>query len=216
MKDFRKKIIIFFLACILFCFNFYVSKKKYSLTNCEAREILKFDHPNVKENNENNNNENNDKINEEIALDSQNNNTKDDEELEAELEAKKEAETEEKIKKNNERISNELSTREKRIIPIGEIDGDIQAISKEFNRGIHLIYYCIDNHWACVDRKSFDRCKEIREKNKIRRELNLGCAQIKSFATENECILQQRKAIAKTSKKTTEGLCTSIGVDQHL
>ncbi|MCP4913152.1 MAG: hypothetical protein GY909_08530 [Oligoflexia bacterium] len=68
-------------------------------------------------------------------------------------------------------------------------------ISRKYYRGEHLIYDCKSNHFACVNRESFNLCKENREFDIVERRRNLRCAPLKVFRTQKECFDEQYKQI---------------------
>ncbi|MBF0298208.1 MAG: hypothetical protein HQK51_05785 [Oligoflexia bacterium] len=207
MIEFNKKIILFLFCFLIFCFDFRDSDNNYQIVSGEAREILKFDKAN--DSDKNSNNLENEKEQSEMKV-----NFDEDIGLGSKEEEKDDRDGKDEKNKEEGKITNELSPREKIVIPVGENDGEMLATSKDFYRGIHLIYYCQDHHWACVDRGSFDNCKKWREKSKSKRNLKLRCVPIQSYKTESECISKQKKGIASVEKSTIEEICTSIAVDQ--
>lgn len=93
----------------------------------------------------------------------------------------------------------------------GEVNGLQEEISTKFSRGIHLIYYCEDQHWACVDSNSYVLCKKWREEAINKEELKLRCIPVGNFKSEKECIDAQKKAINYPQKvKNINGEKNSI------
>jgi hypothetical protein len=75
------------------------------------------------------------------------------------------------------------------------------AIDSKYRSGSYLIYDCEDNHFACVNNESFDRCTEKREIDKKENLNKYRCTPIKNFSNKEECLKEnykiQQKAILK-------------------
>ncbi|MBF0360735.1 MAG: hypothetical protein HQK49_06975 [Oligoflexia bacterium] len=188
MRDLKKQAVVVLICLLIFCLDFSESDNSYKVSSGEAREVLSFDKNVTKDD------VTKDDVQEE----------KSDASLSEEVGLGLETSAQEKgTEKGTEKINSK-----RKAIPIGEPGGDVEEISNDFARGMHLIYYCKDKHWGCVDRASFDKCKMWRENAKNKREQNLKCVPIKSYQVESECIEKQKKGMVLGSDGVTDSFCT--------
>lgn len=75
-------------------------------------------------------------------------------------------------------------------------------ISSYYRRGSNLVYDCEDQHFACVDLESFQKCAKWRTKAFDLVEDFMPCAPLKKFSSGEECRRAHYKNIyAKIPKK---------------
>jgi len=60
-------------------------------------------------------------------------------------------------------------------------------ISKKYRRGPYFIYDCMDRHFACIDKDSYDTCKKDRDKMIEKKAHIFPCAPIKKFEDHDAC-----------------------------
>ena len=75
-------------------------------------------------------------------------------------------------------------------------------LSRKYYRGRYLIYDCESRFYACVNLPSYFNCKELREKQKDRKEVLLSCAPLKQFKTQKECFDTNYSLIHRVTNKS--------------
>ena len=79
-------------------------------------------------------------------------------------------------------------------------------LSTKYQRGVYLLYDCIDKHWVCTGLAESKICSEgrvIASENKFDR---MPCSPIKEFASESKCNEIQARL---TNASTTVRECKS-------
>lgn len=78
------------------------------------------------------------------------------------------------------------------------VDSSFQKASREeyridsrYRAGEFLIYDCRFQHFACVNKDSFDRCKELRALDKDNNNETYSCAGISKFENKEACVLKE-------------------------
>lgn len=75
---------------------------------------------------------------------------------------------------------------------------DESPMNSKYLSGLYLIYDCPNHYFACVDRESFESCKELREKNiKFTKAKRQPCAPFKKFETRVDCLKEQYRLIQR-------------------
>lgn len=82
-----------------------------------------------------------------------------------------------------------------------EDDSSGILISEDLREGRYLIYKCNDKHYACVDKDSYDQCKNIRGKDIKKKEVDLSCWPLKAYKNQQACFIEQKKLINKALDK---------------
>ena len=75
-------------------------------------------------------------------------------------------------------------------------DLDIQ-LDEQYEAGPFLIYQCGNKHFACVNKKSRDKCQLQRYYAQQTGDRNLQCANLKEFKVTKHCVHEQMKMIAR-------------------
>lgn len=75
-------------------------------------------------------------------------------------------------------------------------------ISQKYASGEYLIYDCIDRHFACVDKYSYEECQLAREQSITDKEAGLACAPLMKYEFFLQCAFQQQRYIESRPNKS--------------
>lgn len=74
-------------------------------------------------------------------------------------------------------------------------------INDYFKAGNYLIYDCFRGYYTCVDEDGFNKCKELRQKDKVDNKPQYSCAQLKKFSDHAGCAKTNYEVIEANAKK---------------
>ncbi|MCB9063152.1 MAG: hypothetical protein H6622_16630 [Halobacteriovoraceae bacterium] len=77
-----------------------------------------------------------------------------------------------------------------------------RQISREYYEGSYLIFNCDDGHFACVNERGFNYCKDKREYAVARGEYFLPCGPLKKFKDLTECLHEQDQHVYSLFNKS--------------
>jgi hypothetical protein len=68
-------------------------------------------------------------------------------------------------------------------------------ISENYRAGNTLIYDCLDNHYACVNELSMEKCNEDRSTAIKKKLAKYPCAVLKTFPKKEDCLLKNYQVL---------------------
>lgn len=68
-------------------------------------------------------------------------------------------------------------------------------LSLKYQKGEYLVYDCGDKHFVCTALPEYKRCLNQLNYDLENNEIDLSCAPLKKFNTNNECIKEQKRLV---------------------
>lgn len=100
----------------------------------------------------------------------------------------------------DEKMPVDLASERERLLKMQQYESDIM-ISRLYRKGSHLIYDCLNGHYACVSAEGFSRCQDRRAEDRVAKKIELRCAPFKLFSSVEECMSQQMDLMGRLIKK---------------